>query len=261
MAIDIKTLYMDNMPTDTTISTISATCKLGTNINTDNIFNLMDLSNDDVLLVKHIEKMRTPEGIFEMKKKTTKRKHFYNQVTLVMNVTDSRKINIKLFKNGSAQMTGCKNVNDYNILFKKLFEKLKTVKAIIKDGVISEKKFVDDSSKLVITDFKIDMINSNFNINYPVNREKLYKLLIVDKVQCRYEPCTHACVNIKYQTNDVKVSIFVFEKGSIIITGAKNSNQIKDAHDYIIDILNKNKKNILKKETTDILDKLLDTLD
>lgn len=263
--IDIKTLQMDNLPKDTTISTISSTCKLGTNIHIENIYNLMDLSynNSDVEIIKYGDKMRTPDGIFELKKKTTKRKHFYNQTTIVVNLINGKKINMKLFKNGSAQMTGCKNVEDYNTLFDIVINKLKKVKAIMKDGIISEKKFINDDTKINVTNFKIDMINSNFNVNYMINREKLYKILLSQKTQCRYEPCTHACVNIKYQPplTDVKVSVFVFEKGSIIITGAKNSNQIEYAHNYITDILAKYKDDVMKKETIDILDDFLKQLE
>ena len=89
---------------------------------------------------------------------------------------------------------------------------------------------MDNTIDPKVINFKIDMINSNFFINYKINGEKLYKLLQREKMTCRYEPCMHPGVNIKYKLleneEQKKVSIFVFQSGNIIITGAKNKNRI-----------------------------------
>jgi TATA-box binding protein (TBP) (component of TFIID and TFIIIB) len=41
------------------------------------------------------------------------------------------KINIKFFSNGSLQMSGCKTINDVNIVLNKIINKLKMVKGNI----------------------------------------------------------------------------------------------------------------------------------
>ena len=63
-----------------------------------------------------------------------------------------------------------------------------------------------------------------------MNRNNLFNILIEKKIPRRYEPGIHECVNIKYNIKNGKengddhlVSIFVFQSGNIIITGAKNS--------------------------------------
>ena len=46
--------------------------------------------------------------------------------------------------------------------------------------------------------FAIRMINTNFNIGFQINREKLYQLLIENGFDVSFDPIVHACVNIKY---------------------------------------------------------------
>jgi TATA-box binding protein (TBP) (component of TFIID and TFIIIB) len=162
-------------------------------------------------------------------------------------------------------MTGCKSINDCNIVLNKLISKLKNKIAIYDSTTnkIVEKPFIEDidngnSEEVKVYGFKIDMINSNFSVNYLINREILYNILLNNKVNCRYEPCIHACVNIKYSIendpNNKIVSIFVFQSGNIIITGAKNKDQIYKAYDYIMGVLNENYNKIVKKDLINMLD-------
>ncbi len=86
------------------------------------------------------------------------------------------------------------------------------------------------------------MINCNYRVRVTINREKLNNLLIKKKIKSSYEPCIRACVIIKYvpiEENPTKkeISIFVFEQGNIIITGAKNQRQIEQAVNFINDII------------------------
>ena len=60
------------------------------------------------------------------------------------------------------------------------------------------------------------------------------------------------CVNIKH-TNSINpeskpTSIFVFQSGNIIITGAKYIENILEAYEFIRKILNKNVSKIIRKE-------------
>ena len=115
--------------------------------------------------------------------------HFYNQITVVIRVTHGYcedlnkepKINMKLFKNGSVQMSGCKSISNINNVLNKLIVRLKEIKAKIENSVIVEKLFVEDMQSITIKDFKIDMINSNYQVNMQINREKLYDLLLKKK--------------------------------------------------------------------------------
>jgi TATA-box binding protein (TBP) (component of TFIID and TFIIIB) len=67
-------------------------------------------------------------------------------------------------------------------------------------------------------------------------------------IECRYDKVNHSCVNVKYDHPEKKISIFVFEKGSIVITGAKNGDHIKSAYNFINKFLYFNYKLIVKKD-------------
>jgi hypothetical protein len=257
--------YKENEVTDVPlkISTMTATCKLGTVINITNIEKYLELNDNDVLCIK-VNDLKKKTLIPEKKKNKRKVaedtiltekpecKHFYNQITLVIRVgygpiidwLTEPKINLKLFKNGSIQMSGCKSLENINKVLNKLLILLKRVKAIRKDKII-EKKYVEDINSLGINNFKINMINSNYKVNMQIDRDKLYVLLLKKKINTSYESCERACVTIKItqkNNNTInieqkdKISIFIFQKGNIIITGAKNKNDILYAYKYINDI-------------------------
>jgi TATA-box binding protein (TBP) (component of TFIID and TFIIIB) len=258
---------MFNLPKGVSISTMCAKCKLGTELNIDLIKHHMNLAFDDILTVKiNNENMRT---IMEEKKKKrrTKRKvkvsnnPFYNQITVVVrinegeftNIHDEPKINLKLFKNGSIQISGLKNIEFANRALNKLIYCLSQVKAKIVNNTITEYKFVEDISKLTINNFEIYMINSNYMVNLMIDRAKLYSLLLMKKIKTSYEKCVRACVNIKYvppvhNDEEKDVSVFIFEKGNIIITGARNFHHVINTYEYINNILLNHIDDIIKKD-------------
>jgi TATA-box binding protein (TBP) (component of TFIID and TFIIIB) len=96
------------------------------------------------------------------------------------------------------------------------------------------------------------MIYCNYKIQFEIDREKLYDLLKKKKIKCIYEPCIRACVTIKFiSTQDnidsKEVSIFIFKKGNIIITGARSKKQVLEAYNYINNIFIIHKDEIIKK--------------
>jgi len=267
--IDDNLYSLSGLPANMIISTISATGKINCKINLENIDKYMKLSADNIMSIKYSGKLRSLE-----KKKTRSRKHkdircFENQLTMEIKVNELKKINVKIFKNGSFQMTGCKSITDCNIVINKLIFRLTSILALMDKTTneIVEKPFIDEivdpNNEIKVYAFKIDMINSNFSVNYLINRESLYNILLSNKINCRYEPCIHACVNIKFQIENEYnpntdankiVSIFVFQSGNIIITGARNKNQICKSYEYINTILQNNYNNIVKKDLINLLD-------
>jgi TATA-box binding protein (TBP) (component of TFIID and TFIIIB) len=205
------------------------------------------------------------------KLKEVKFNHFYNQITVVIRVGSGKlatiweeepKINLKLFKNGSIQMSGCKSLKNINIVLNKLLFKLNQVKAKVEEGKIIEKRFVDSLDPIAIHSFKIDMINSNYKVNIQIDRAKLYNLLIKKKIKCSFEPCIRACVIIKHTPDDnnneeKEISIFVFQKGNIIITGARTRSHILSAYKYINTILVTHYDEINKKDEKEEEDLIL----
>lgn len=242
-----------------TISTITLDCKLHTLIDVDKFAKNVILREDEIVSVKYGNRKdpATNRTIVIIKaKKKPSIKNFYNQVTILMKPTnnpDRNYINIKVFKNGSLQMTGCKDMDDFNNVTNTLIKILKRGRDIKnKKGNIIHVDFIDSPDEIGIFDAKIRMINSNFKLDYKVDRKKLAKLLKknhgkytkdteIGHVEFKYKPNGgHSCVNIKYKYDDIsKPSIFVFQTGAIIITGAKNLHHIIKAYQYIQKILSK----------------------
>lgn len=251
-------INLDSLPKDLHISTITITCIMDTEFNVQNIGKYIDLSHDSIVTVKYGTGPNCIRSLIPQKDKTKKKKKlkkvFYNQVTLeILSKNFKNKINIKLFKNGSIQMTGCKSIENCLDALITLCNSLHKVKAIINPKNINSielKPFITNPNNvdvLKIRNFKIRMINSNLNVGFRVDREKLYKLLLQQGAECTFEPCAHAGVNIKYiYKNMEKISIFVFESGSIIITGAKNKDHIIDAYSYITKKLFENYHQIIQ---------------
>jgi TATA-box binding protein (TBP) (component of TFIID and TFIIIB) len=265
--IDVEKIEINNLPDGVKVATMCSSCVLGVKLELDNIDKYMTLHEDDILTIKRTkENIRT---LIELKKPTKRSSNpkykeisnnFYNSITLIVRVTNGPtkninlepRINVKLFKNGSLQMSGCKNVENINIVLGKILKKLTAVKGKIEDNKIKEITFIDELSKIGINNFKIDMIYCNYKIQFEIDREKLYDLLKKKKVKCIYEPCIRACVTIKFiSTQDnidsKEVSIFIFKKGNIIITGARSKKQVLEAYNYINNIFIIHKDEIIKK--------------
>jgi TATA-box binding protein (TBP) (component of TFIID and TFIIIB) len=293
--INYKENEMVNLPPGVLISTITASAKrdeeengLGTNVNNENIFKYLKLNTDDILMIKK-DKEKKRSIIPEKKKKRRTKKtkvtkkqssHFYHQITVVVRVfegeyedlNDVKKINFKVFKNGSIQMSGIKKLEYVNRAINKLIYRLKQVKGILvtdeETGKKSMKeiKFVEEPDKLNLKNFKLDMINSNYTVNMHIDRKKLYNILLNRKVNAIYEQLTRACVIVKYMPREEnpnlkEISIFIFQKGNIIITGAKSKKHITAAYNYLNNILLNHKNEIIKKTDDEEKNELMNLYD
>jgi TATA-box binding protein (TBP) (component of TFIID and TFIIIB) len=266
------------------ISVITTTATLGHAIYVKNVAKYIKLRPDRIVLVKYGKStnIKTNRTIIQQKSKKKKSKiNFFNQVTMLIKPTNREKgyINLKLFNNGSVQMTGCKNIDECYDVVEKLIKELRKHKRRTVNGQKYVYYFTEYPNDLNMSGLKIRMINSDFKINYKINRGELYKILKkkygnkpkndVDKggifkwmnysvknvymtnvplpqyIECKYNPSVHACVNIKHYHQKKKISIFVFHTGAIIITGARNLKQIISSYNFIMTILNKHKKEIV----------------
>jgi TATA-box binding protein (TBP) (component of TFIID and TFIIIB) len=258
--VDTK-INLDELPDGVHISTMTVTCNVDTIINVKNISDYIELSTEGILSVlpDDFTKTRTIIPIKPKKKKNKKAKtrNFDNQVTLIVKVMNGRKLNIKVFKNGAIQMTGIKTMEEMMDGLTKVSNELVKKKAILVQKNMCPVPFVEDISKVTVDkihNYSIRMINSDFAIGFLIDRTKLYNILQENNIKCIYEPCTHAGVNIKYNyTETDTVSIFVFESGSIIITGAKSRDHIVKSHKFILKLLFENYKNIVKIDTDTFL--------
>ena len=104
------------------------------------------------------------------------------------------------------------------------------------------------------------MINSDLTVNFNINLKKMSKILKKKGLFNTYEPDEHSGVNMRYYHNPnntnqgycncdphcstkekrsicTKVTVLIFRPGSIIITGARNIEQLREVHKLIVSIL------------------------
>jgi TATA-box binding protein (TBP) (component of TFIID and TFIIIB) len=154
-----------------------------------------------------------------------------------------KQINVKIFSNGSFQMTGCKNFDIIIPIFKTLFKKL------LKEN----DKYVTEPLKLKVENifnFKVRMININFGMNFCVNREILKNLFIEYKHKANFKPLTHPAVNVTYNINNDNVTVLIFNSGSITIAGKNKIENLIDAYYEINNFILTNFKKIHTKKIT-----------
>lgn len=269
------------IPTNLRVSTRSAICKITKDINVNKMveilaYNIKNKSDYPILTIKYRD--TNVSSIIPKKKKTCKKekKSFFNQITLLIKPHDTiRPQNIKLFKNSSMSMTGGKQHYDGLCAVVVLLNEIKKYPAIFKS---------DESRKnITYDDFRITLINSDFSINYTIDRMLLYELLVKEynmfvvyspdiysgvkiyffwnenkKYQDGICDCGNKCYNKKNKYKVVgdckKITIAVFQSGNIIITGANDIKQTKDAYKHIT-MVTKMHYNHLKRFTIHDCDK------
>jgi TATA-box binding protein (TBP) (component of TFIID and TFIIIB) len=246
---------MDN---DLRISTITSVLKLSQIIDLEKIYKQLPISEKYIPYIEY-GCNNPPRGFSEKslikKRKKKQKKIFYNQATIHV-IHDGKIMNVKLFNNGRIQITGLKNENQAVKLIKRLIQYFKDFDVM------------GDYTELI--ENKIVLINSDFDLGFEINREKLHYEIIENDIYSSYEPCIYPGVNIKYfiNTNNTcgicgcenmcngkgngcgdgdckKVTIAVFKSGKVIITGGQNQEQIIESYRFITNFI-QNKKEMLK---------------
>ena len=129
---------------------------------------------------------------------------------------------------------------------------------------------------MINTDFK-SYLNDTLETKFLIRRKILHKILISEEYnnKCSFEPGRYHGVKLEYfwnsdkekldgicvckkhcfgkgtghgENNCKKITIAIFESGSVLITGGISFEQINEAYNYITFILNKHKNEIQKSD-------------
>ena len=238
------------------IVTIASNADICSKVNIYHFARYVPLSMEGVRTVDYDNRgaNRIVRALIIKKKKSIPRRAFFNQTTIQMKPRpnpNNDEINIKVFKNRSLQITGCKDMEDFYDVVTRLIEILKNgVTATFQDGTEHKIAFCKNPDELEIKDVMIRLIVSCFNLDYKIDRRHLARLLKhnhslyskdqeIGYIKFKNDPNgKHSCVNIKYRyDDDTTISIFVFHTGSVIITAAKTLPQIISAYEYAMKIL------------------------
>jgi TATA-box binding protein (TBP) (component of TFIID and TFIIIB) len=185
------------------------------------------------------------------------KKRFFNQSSLVFRVCLGgemyKEVNIKLFKNGGFQMTGISSEDMARRSLARFME-------------ANKDREIWPSAPHIRT-FDIRMMNSDYSIGKAIRRDRLHKLLVETYgLWSSFEPTIYQGVNTKFFWNKTrtpetppgicvcpescvgngdgysvgackKITISPFRTGSVIITGAKNTEQLMDSYHFLNKVL------------------------
>lgn len=262
------------------ISTLVTTGHLGTSINLKSLFDQLPkilipigYPTEGILKMEHRENAVGFSYRDVLTKRRVSDKTFFNQSTLVIRkLRDDgpgfKEVNMKLFENGGFQMTGVTSEEFSRKVVEWLIEALKALPNPISKEPLTIKKFA------------IQLLNSDYKMNTMVKRDELHRLLTSTyRLFSTLETTIYQGVNTKYYYNEEspltalrgicncprpctgqgdgksigackRVTISVFQTGSVIITGARNRAQLDEAYDYINMILRRHASEVLKPQTT-----------
>lgn len=256
------------------ISTLVTTGHLGTTINLSTLFNQM---KDYLIHIGYPD-----EGFLKMEHETrvigyssrdllTKRrvgdKTFFNQSTIVLRKLredggDFKEVNIKLFANGGFQMTGVTNEEFSRSVIHWVIEKFNKLPQPITTVPLELKKFA------------VQLLNSDYKVNLLIKRAELHRLLCSKyHLSSTLETTIYQGVNTKYYYNEEaphkdgickchkfcngqgdgskiglckRITIAIFQTGSIIITGARTQHQLDEAYSFINKIITEHSNEVTR---------------
>lgn len=273
------------------VSTITCNVDIGININLIELyenFNITDNTNFIWIYYPKIIDKENKRGFYPKKKRnikqTNKKTSFDNQVT-VLYKSDNYP-NLKIFKNGNIQITGVKNKDDVEIIVNQVIEEIKRIYK--ENKKITTNENIEENLKM--SNFHIRMINTDFKTycdednkeKFLIRRKVLHKLLISDiyNNKCSFEPCKYHGVKLEFYWNKSKnvqdgicnckdhcfgkgsgngvnnckkITIAIFESGSVLITGGVSFEQIDNAYYYITTIFKKHKDELKKTDLTSLI--------
>lgn len=138
---------------------------------------------------------------------------FYNQTSIGYEDSLSMK-KVKIFPNGSLQIAGCSDMEDFSRFVKQLIYIMKLV----------YKVDIPESS------FKVAMFNSSFSLNHLVDVYKLIEVIERKGYTYQYDPDRYSAVKMKIAKGDRKVTVSVFVSGSVLITGGSCERDIAEIY-------------------------------
>ncbi len=270
-------------PTPLRISTKVITANMGTTMNAKLLFDnisqvLIPLwwPGEGILKMEHEKSVIGFASRDAFSKRGVSDKTFFNQSTIVLRKatnkthTQFKEVNVKLFGNGGIQMTGIPAEEFAKETLQWMLDELCKVQS-------AEPIFV---TKPTLQKFKVQLINSDYQVAYPINRTSLHHILSrTYGLFSTFESTIYQGVNTKYYYNDQhpdkmrpgiclctkrcrgqgsgsgpgeckRITMSVFQTGKIIITGGRYLFQLEEAYNFLNEVLQTHADEVLKLPAT-----------
>jgi len=251
------------------ISTLVTTGHVGEKVNIHELFDKVSnliiplgYPDEGILKMEHEKYVKGWAERDVLTKRKVSDRIFFNQATLVIRKRrgDSdgfKEVNVKLFANGGFQMTGITSEEFSRQVIDWLLDKLKQLLG----------------HEYTLAKFAIQLLNSDYKVNADVKRSELHKILCEKySLFSTLETTNYQGVKTGYYYNEAyplktgicrcpnfcngqgdgksvgnckKITVAVFQTGSIIVTGARNIAQLDEAYDFTNDILVKHATEVL----------------
>jgi TATA-box binding protein (TBP) (component of TFIID and TFIIIB) len=264
-------------PTPLRISTKVITANMGTTMNAKLLFDtihqiLVPLwwPGEGVLKMEHDKHVVGYASRDAFSKRGVSDKTFFNQSTIVVRKatnaekTQFKEVNVKLFGNGGIQMTGIPAEEFARETLVWLLDELVKVQAPV------------FASKPSLEKFKVQLINSDYQVAHPINRTALHNILSrTYGLFSTFESTIYQGVNTKYYYNDKhsdpdrpgiclctkrcrgqgsgdgpgeckRITMSVFQTGKIIITGGRYMFQLEEAYNFLNRVLQDHAHDVLR---------------
>ena len=244
------------------ISTMVATAQFNTTLNLTQLFDdiksiLIPLwwPGEGILKFEHRDQVIGQSHRDALTKRKISSKCFFNQSTLVVRrkhptAPGWKEVNLKLFANGSVQMTGIAS-EEFGV---------ETLNWLITEVTKLERS--PWGGKPSVVNFNKQLINSDFSVGCHLRRDKLHEIITRQySIFSILESTIYQGVNTKYYYNETgdktkpgqcsckefcqgqgngegegqckRITISFFQTGNIIITGARHMKQINEAYEFV----------------------------
>lgn len=162
-----------------------------------------------------------------LKPKKESKSAFYNCFVIIFRKQYQgvfREFHVKLFNSGKVEIPGIQSEDMLDVVVQVLLDTLQPHF----DVPIYEEK---EKRELVL-------VNSNFNCNFYLNREKLVEILKTKyKVKCGMDSCSYPGIQCKYPLrNGSRVSYMIFRTGSVLIVGKCEDDELQDIYEFLKEV-------------------------
>jgi len=274
------------------VSTITCNVDIGVNIDLITLYENFMIGEKSKFIWIYYPKITEGDnkrGEYPKKKRNVKnasikKTSFDNQVTILYKSDNYP--NLKIFKNGNIQLTGVKDekivsdiINEIIFEIKRIYKNIPTISNT--DDFYNKIGFYNFHIRMINTDFKT-YANKDNTEKFLIRRKVLHKLLISDiyNNKCSFEPGKYHGVKLEFfwntskekqngicscsdycfgkgsgigNKNCKKITIAIFESGSVLITGGISFAQIDSAYNYITKIFEDHKDEIKKTDLNTLL--------
>ena len=179
--------------------------------------------------------------------RTKKKGAFYNCFVIILRVFEETKFkeyHIKIFNTGKIELPGIQKSSSMVLIKETLEKHLFPIFIDYEEIYFTERKLKEVGNNQSI------LINSNFDCNFYLDRQKLFNILKFDyQLNTIYDPCTYPGVRCyfyygdeitdgKQQSPDDKtISFMIFRTGSVLIVGKCSEDELRMIYNFIKELL------------------------